>query len=114
MSDPLTFDEYQRNAQVTYPKKKRPQGESGMCMASLGLAGEVGEVVDHIKKHIFHGHSLDPEKVKDELGDVLWYIAAMCNNFDFTLADVAAFNNAKLKARYPEGFSKKASRNRVE
>lgn len=71
----------------------------------LGLAGEVGETLDLIKKHLGHGKPLDPDKLKKEFGDVRWYGAALEHSFGFASSDVAATNIAKLRARYPSGFS---------
>lgn len=45
---------------------------------TLGLFGEVGEVVELVKKHVYHGHELDAERMREELGDVCWYLAALC------------------------------------
>lgn len=42
-------------------------------------------------------------------GDVLWYIAAICSNVNVSLEEVAGVNIAKLKARYPEGYSPERS-----
>ena len=81
-------------------------------MLSMGIAGEGGELVDHIKKHVFHGHELDLLKVKQEIGDLLWYVAVLSQECGFTLAEVADLNIEKLRKRYPEGFSVEASVNR--
>jgi NTP pyrophosphatase (non-canonical NTP hydrolase) len=77
-----------------------------ILFAQIGLSGETGELAEMIKKGIFHGQPelLDVEKVKKELGDILWYTTAMAHNFGLTLEDVAEANNRKLAARYPEGF----------
>lgn len=72
---------------------------------ALGLAGEAGEVVDLIKKGIYHQQGIDKDKVKKELGDVLWYLSALCKQFDFTLEEVMEANINKLKARFPDGYS---------
>lgn len=74
-------------------------------MAALGLAGESGECADHVKKHLFHGHPLDKEKLKKEIGDVMWYIAILSKEIGFPLSAVVEANVAKLRARYPDGFS---------
>lgn len=72
---------------------------------ALGLAGEAGEVADLVKKAVFHQQGLDKEKIKRELGDVLWYIAAVCSGLQISLEEVAELNIEKLKARFPEGYS---------
>ena len=54
------------------------------------------------------------ECLHDELGDVLWAVASICTGAGFKMGDVAEANVAKLRARYPTGFSEEASRNRQE
>jgi NTP pyrophosphatase (non-canonical NTP hydrolase) len=76
--------------------------------------GELGEVIDLLKKHLFHKHPLNKEKLKFELGDLLWYIATTATTAGIDLDDIAESNIAKLKARYPEGFSEEKSINRKE
>lgn len=88
--------------------------ENERASYALGLAGEAGEVCDLLKKHWGHGHDLDREKLKKELGDVLWYVAALAAQFGLTLEEVAASNVCKLRARYPQGFSPEASRARID
>lgn len=95
-------------------KGRHASVESQILNASLGLAGEVGECVDHIKKGIFHGHKLDKEYIKKELGDIAWYIALMSDALDLDMEDVCRENIAKLEKRYPEGFDKDQSINRRE
>ena len=85
-----------------------------LLLGAMGLAGESGEVVDLIKKVHFAGHPLDIVKVKDELGDVMWYIALLCHTLDFSLEDLRAGNVAKMHIRYPNGFERERSVNRQE
>ena len=80
----------------------------------MGMNGESGEVIDLVKKHLFHGHDLDKEKLVKELGDVLWYIAEVCTSLDVSLAEVMEKNIEKLSKRYQNGFSKEASINRKD
>lgn len=86
----------------------------GVFNACLGLSGETGELNDMIKKWIFHGHTLDVKEVEKEIGDVMWYLAMMCESFRLNLADIAQMNINKLIERYPDGFSEHASQNRKE
>lgn len=75
-----------------------------MLQASLGLSGEMGELNDMIKKWIFHEKEMDWEHFKKEIGDICWYIAAMCKAVGINFSDVLEKNVDKLKSRYPEGF----------
>jgi len=84
----------------------------GVLDACLGLTGEAGEVVDLIKKWIFHEKPLDKEHLQKELGDCCWYLAMMCYSFGFDLDEIMQMNIDKLKARYPQGFSTERSNNR--
>jgi NTP pyrophosphatase (non-canonical NTP hydrolase) len=88
--------------------------DRGVTNYALGLAGESGEVVDIIKKNVFHGHEPDREAIKKELGDVMHYVAGLAWMYGFTLEEVAQGNIDKLKKRYPDGFSVEASVNRID
>ena len=58
----------------------------------MGLNGESGEVIDLVKKHLFHGHELDNDKLIKELGDVMWYIAEVCTALDVDMNEVMEKN----------------------
>lgn len=81
---------------------------------AIGLAGEAGELAELVKKGIFHQHGIDKDKMTKELGDVLWYVAALCSKLDIAMGDVMQANIEKLKQRYPEGYSSAASQARVD
>ncbi|NOZ70533.1 MAG: nucleoside triphosphate pyrophosphohydrolase family protein [Chloroflexi bacterium] len=85
-----------------------------LMYTALGLNGEAGETAELIKKAFFHGHELDREALKKELGDVLWYLAVMADALGMPLEEVAQHNIDKLARRYPQGFSQERSRNRRE
>lgn len=102
-----TFFEYQTTASRTFNPNNTP--EDNLLNFSLGLAGETGEVIEQVKKHVYHGQPLDQEKFKKELGDVLWYLAGLATVVGADLEEVAINNIKKLKARYPNGFSKDRS-----
>ena len=84
----------------------------GVLNGCLGLAGESGEVLDMIKKWIFHEKDLDREHLKKEIGDVMWYVAMLCESFGFDLDEILQMNVGKLKARYPEGFDPEKANHR--
>ena len=84
----------------------------GILNACLGLSGEVGEFNDMIKKWIFHEKELDIDHLEKECGDILWYIALMCNSFGWNMDEVMQMNIDKLQARYPNGFDINRANNR--
>lgn len=101
----MTFNEYQQACERTANRVDVDTVEKRLANFGLGVAGEAGEVADLIKKHLYHGQPLDKDKLKRELGDVMWYIATIASTVGVSLADVADANIEKLRARYPEGFS---------
>ncbi len=101
-----TLNQYQVEALRTI-------GSSDLTILALGVAGEAGEIADMVKKELGHGHPRDREKMAKEIGDVLWYLAAVADEYDYSLSEIATMNIAKLKARYPQGFSTEASINRA-
>jgi NTP pyrophosphatase (non-canonical NTP hydrolase) len=112
----MTFDDYQRSAERTMVRAEGEQVIPTLHLAvmGLGLAGESGEVADLLKKWLGHGHQRDLAKLTSELGDVLWYVAAIATACGLTMDEVAIYNEAKLKNRYPAGFTHAASQGRAE
>jgi NTP pyrophosphatase (non-canonical NTP hydrolase) len=87
--------------------------EDKLTLGALGLAGEAGEVVDIVKKWRYQGHGFDASRFREEMGDVLWYLALMCSAFGWTLDDVMVVNIRKMREHYPNGFSSIHSRCRA-
>ena len=113
----MEVNEYQKLASRTLIDKPGFEISDRDIMAvwdATGLAGEVGEVVDHIKKGVFHQHGIDLEKIEKELGDTLWYVAALCTTLGLDLSKVMEKNIDKLKIRYPNGYSSEDSLKRVD
>lgn len=106
----MKLNEYQELAMRT--KNNNIQGFDLILNAALGMAGESGEIIEHLKKHMFQGHELDLEKLKKETGDLMWYCAEMAEGLRTTLEFIAEGNIEKLKKRYPDGFDKEKSINR--
>jgi len=105
------FSAYQEQAQRT--ARTDMFFRDRLAVAALGLVGEAAEVSERIKKHLGHGHDLDALAVLEELGDVLWYVAEMTTIVGAEMGVVAGMNLAKLRKRYPDGFSEEASRERA-
>ena len=107
----MTFNEYQAAAMKTavYPRRWR-----NIVYPALGLAGEAGEAVEKVKKFyrrtgytdsfLMNGEELDG--LLKELGDVLWYVAALCQELGASMDWVASRNLQKLQKRQEDGTLK--------
>ena len=93
------LDMYQKVALTTeiYPR------EQAIIYPTLGLTGEAGEVANKVKKIIRDGSDSKDEElvseIKSEIGDCLWYIAVLANDFNIKLSDIASANIEKLALR---------------
>ena len=83
--------------------------------AAMGFGTETGEFTDELKKHNFYGADLNLATLDEEVGDLLWYTAIYLDVRGKTFPEIMAANICKLRARYPEKFTKDkaASRNLV-
>lgn len=72
---------------------------------AIGLSTESGELLDSLKKKIYYGRDLDTVNIKEELGDIMWYMALIMRELDLEMEDVLNTNIQKLKARYGDKFS---------
>jgi NTP pyrophosphatase (non-canonical NTP hydrolase) len=103
----MTLSSYQKGPSSTaiYPT------QHAITYPALGLAGEAGEVANKVKKIIRDG-KLDKAALKGEIGDCLWYIAALCRDLNIDLGDVAKANLEKLQDRKARGTLKGSGDNR--
>ena len=103
--------EYQRMSKRTLPSEGVTRRDL-LANMSMGLAGESGEVVDLLKKHLYQDHDLDVAKVSEEVGDLMWYVANLCNVMNIDMGDCMEANVDKLRRRYPNGFDAERSINK--
>ena len=100
----FTFDAYQREAKETaiYPHNMK------ILYPALGLTGEAGEVANKVKKIVRDGLDNMPpdwrEQIAGELGDVLWYCAAIATDLNMSLGQIAMSNRYKLSSRKQRGM----------
>ena len=105
----MTFDDYQAAAKRTavYP------ADHSVTYPLIGLIGEVGELANKYKKFLrgdyvgkadeWHAKRAD---LAAEIGDIQWYIAALCSDLGVSISDVAEGNIAKLRDRQRRGAIK--------
>lgn len=113
----MDFKEYQEKAITT--KIYDPSVALPYCI--LGLTGEAGEVAEKVKKILrdkfdFYQQGIitdtDKEELSKELGDVLWYIAATCDELGLDLNNIALQNIEKLASRKQRNQLKGSGDNR--
>jgi len=111
----ISFDEYQTTAWktaifpgvttdvTTMDNHPHPQ----WYYPVLGLCGEAGETAEKFKKIIRDKNSIideeDKKQIEKELGDILWYMSAICSLLEMKLSDVAKNNLEKLNSRMERG-----------
>ncbi len=79
---------------------------------AIGLATESGEMLDAVKKHVFYGAALDKINLAEEVGDLFWYCAIICDALGISFEEIQEKNIAKLKARYGDKFNEDGALNR--
>ncbi len=73
-----------------------------LAHASMLISSEGGEVVTLIKRNFAYGKPLEVERIIDELGDLLWGIALVCDQLSVPMEEMMKANIAKLEARFPD------------
>lgn len=99
----MDLSTYQKLCALT--AKKFDNREIEIMTWGLGIAGEAGDVASCIKKTFAHGNTAITSGIKENLGDTMWYLAMICNYFNWDLQQVLEENVTKLNARYPDGFT---------
>lgn len=105
----MELNEFQALALRTW---KTTDKESESHHALHGILSEAGEVADALKKHYFYGQVLDVDNVKEELGDIMYYIATLAHVHGFSLSECGSSCIDKLKRRYPNGFTEEDAKAR--
>ena len=94
----MGLNAYQKAAAETAIYK----AEHSILYPALGLAGEAGEVANKVKKMLRDG-DFDRQAISAEIGDVLWYIAALSRDLNINMHDLAMNNLEKLYGRKARG-----------
>jgi NTP pyrophosphatase (non-canonical NTP hydrolase) len=79
------------------------ESDVNMLALSLGLCAEAGEVANEFERRCRKNAApLDLDKVRKELGDVMWNVARIADELNMTLEEIMQHNINKLIARYAE------------
>lgn len=103
----MHIEDYQKisrrtmNKDLTFDQK--------LCNMAMGIAGEGGEIIDIIKKAQFQGHTLNTKNIKEEIGDLMWYVCNLSELIGADMGDILQNNFNKLLTRYPNGFNEEDS-----
>lgn len=92
----MNFKEYAPLAMRTCKELPTADHINHMC---LGIVGEMGELVDAIKKAYVYGKGIDQTNIVEEIGDVSWYTAGLVQHFP-TLADWLDSDELKQSVNY--------------
>ena len=108
----MKFSEYQERAYIAIQPHTDKKDE--ILNWSVGLCEECGEVMNHIKHHCWGNEDIDPIEIAKEIGDVQWYLSALCTILNLDLETVATLNMRKLEHRFGGTFSEEKSKARHE
>lgn len=104
------YQEQAARTQIMHPGFDVPGHEIMVVWNALGLAGKAGDVAELVKKGVFHRERMDPAKLEKELGDMLWYAAAICNSLGLDLGEIMQANLERLKTNRRNEFAFEESR----
>ena len=76
--------------------------QASILHMAVGVSGEAGELLDAVKKHAVYQKPLDFDNVREEAGDILFYLTGLLNELGLTLNECIEANVEKLSKRYPE------------
>ncbi len=92
-------------APVTDEVKKRWGYVCREMHAAMGMCTEAGELQDAYKKYVFYGKAYDTVNIKEEIGDLLWYVALLCKCLGVSIEEIMERVIAKLRKRYGDKFT---------
>lgn len=88
--------------------------EAHLLHMAVGVAGEAGELLDCIKKHVIYKQDLDEKNVVEEIGDLQFYIQGILNELQLNPSLTRMHNIIKLEKRYGETYSDEAAQERAD
>lgn len=97
----MEFSSYQKQAKKTIQEYVKVK-EANKMVPFLRLIAEAGALITELKKNLRDGDAYTnyDNKLKEELGDVLWYISTIATQHGFSLEEIAVSNLEKIRDRF--------------
>lgn len=102
------------SAEIKFKNSILNPSQCELLHAAIGIAGEAGELLDAVRKHVFEGEPLDEDNLKEEAGDIIFYLEALIQTMRFSVHEIITGNMAKLSKRYDGGYSDKQAQERKD
>lgn len=94
-----TFAAYQKMVERTDERRQR-------AVALMGLVGEIGDLHSMMKKLLLQKDNPSfRSELREEFGDVLWYLTSLASLYKIPLQEIAESNAAKAESLYSSGKS---------
>jgi NTP pyrophosphatase (non-canonical NTP hydrolase) len=103
----MTPDKFMEEVLIRYQKSDSGDTrtvDARMLHGCMGVVTEAGELLDHMKRHIYYGQPSDIVNIAEECGDILNYVALVLSAQGLTFEDAMRCNKAKLTVRYGPAF----------
>lgn len=113
MESDLTLTHFEQHVDRLFIKPEDDK-VGKLLHAAVGVAGEAGELLDAIKRHWIYGAELDSENLLEESGDLLFYVTALLIHAGYDLELAMRHNIEKLGKRYPQGYTDRNARDRLD
>jgi NTP pyrophosphatase (non-canonical NTP hydrolase) len=105
----MNIEQYKADSERTLIDKGH---DMNLLHAAMGIGTEAGELLDAFKRKLFYGKGLDVVNIKEEVGDIMWYVAILLRELDLDFEDILDLNIKKLRARFPDKFTESDALNR--
>jgi NTP pyrophosphatase (non-canonical NTP hydrolase) len=84
-------------------KRELTPEQASLLHMGCGVSTEANELLDAIKKHTIYQKPLDVENIKEELGDLLFYMSNLMQSVGLSFEEILQHNIDKLSVRYASG-----------
>ncbi len=108
----MKLNDYLQAVKRTNPELSNHYPDLNELHMVMGISTEANELLDVYKKNLAYKKPIDEVNIKEEIGDLLWYLGNYCNIKGYDLEEIMETNINKLKKRYPEKFTEENAINR--